>query len=113
MFKLIHTVKLSLILFSVFIILTNITGCANVGREFATSRVMELKIGETTQQEVRGMFGAPWRTGIEDGRQTWTYGNYHYSLFGDDDTQDLVIRFDEYKIVRSYTFNSTPKTGGQ
>lgn len=109
----IHTIKLSLILLVNFIMLTNLIGCASVGKEFAASRVIELKIGETTQQEVREMFGAPWRTGIEDGRRTWTYGNYHYSLFGAEDTQDLVIRFDKYKIVRSYTFNSTPKSSDQ
>lgn len=108
-----HTVKLSLILLVKFILLTHIPGCASVGQEFAASRVIELKIGETTQQEVREMFGAPWRTGIEDGRPTWTYGSYHYYLFGADETQDLVIRFDDYKIVRSYTFNSTPKTSDQ
>jgi hypothetical protein len=74
-----------------FITLTNIKGCARVGQEFAVSRVMELTIGETTQQEVREIFGAPWRTGIEDGLPTWTYGKYHYYLFSADDTQDLVI----------------------
>jgi len=61
LFTPICAVKLSLILLVNFIMLTNITGCASVGQEFAASRVMELKIGETTQQEVREMFGAPWR----------------------------------------------------
>ena len=32
-----------------------------------------------------------------------------YSLFGADDTQDLLIRFDPQGIVRSYTFSSTRK----
>lgn len=109
LFTPIYRIKLSAILLVKFIMLTTITGCASVGQEFATSRVIELKIGETTQKDVREMFGVPWRTGIEDGRPTWTYGSYHYSLFGAEDTQDLVIRFDDYKVVRSYTFNSTPK----
>ncbi|OQK16470.1 hypothetical protein AU255_00755 [Methyloprofundus sedimenti] len=84
------------------------TGCASVGQEFPVSRVVELKIGETTQQEVREMFGEPWRTGIEDGFVTWTYADYYYSLFSPADTQDLVIRFDKKRLVRSYTFNSSP-----
>ena len=113
LFTPIHAVKLSLILFVNFIMLTNVTGCASVGQEFAASRVLELRIGETTQQEVREMFGAPWRTGIEDGMPTWTYGEYHYFLFGTDDTKDLLIRFNNQKIVRSYTFNTTPKTSDQ
>ena len=99
----------AIVLLVMFITLTNITGCARVGQEFAASRVMELTIGETTHQEVREIFGAPWRTGIEDGLPTWTYGKYHYYLFSADETQDLVIRFDKQKIVRSYTFNTTSK----
>ena len=41
--------------------------CATVGRDFPVERVPEIKIGETTQSQIREMFGAPWRTGIEDG----------------------------------------------
>jgi hypothetical protein len=53
------------------------------------------------------LFGAPWRTGLEDGQQTWTYGHYKYSLFSREKTRDLVVRFDEKNVVVSYTFNST------
>ncbi|MBM3319186.1 MAG: outer membrane protein assembly factor BamE [Candidatus Eisenbacteria bacterium] len=81
--------------------------CASVGRDFPSDRVWKLRIGETTSEEVRQMFGDPWRTGIEDGNPTWTYGKYRYSLFGEDRTKDLVVRFDENMIVRSYTFNTT------
>ena len=53
------------------------------------------------------MLGQPWRTGLEDGTPTWTYGYYKYNLIGESQTRDLVVRFDERGIVRSYTFNST------
>jgi hypothetical protein len=69
--------------------------------------VSDIRIGETTQEEIRAMFGSPWRTGIEDGMQTWTYGKYRYRLFGRARTKDLVIRFDARKIVVSYSFNTT------
>jgi outer membrane protein assembly factor BamE (lipoprotein component of BamABCDE complex) len=85
------------------------TGCFTVGQEFAASRVNEIKIGQTRKHEISDLFGLPWRTGLEDGRPTWTYGIYKYSLFGADDTQDLLIRFDNQGIVRSYTFSSTRK----
>lgn len=88
---------------------TQLTGCFSVGQEFAGSRVPEIKIGKTSKQEITDIFGIPWRTGMEDGRTTWTYGIYKYSLFGADDTQDLLIRFDPQGIVRSYTFSSTRK----
>lgn len=89
----------------IFVLL--LSSCATVGRDFNVSRVTNIKIGETRQDEIRAMFGAPWRVGIEDGKQTWTYGKYIYRVFSESSTQDLVIRFDEKGIVSSYTFNTT------
>ena len=82
-------------------------GCATVGKDFPVDRVSEIQIGKTTQQDVREEFGHPWRVGIEDGQNTWTYGKYRYKLFGDASTQDLVIRFDNQNMVTSFTFNTT------
>lgn len=86
-----------------------LAGCATVGQEFAASRVPEIKIGQSTRQNIKDIFGSPWRTGLEDGKPTWTYGIYKYSVFSPDDTQDLLIRFDNNGIVRSFTFNTTRK----
>jgi len=88
---------------------TQLTGCFTVGQEFAATRVPEIQIGQTRKQDISQLFGTPWRTGMEDGKTTWTYGIYKYTLFGGDDTQDLLIRFDPQGIVRSYTFSSTRK----
>ena len=52
------------------------------------------------------MFGQPWRTGIEDGLQTWSYGFYRYGV-SDTKTRDLVVRFATDGTVASYTFNSS------
>lgn len=94
------------VLLSVAVILL-LTGCANVGHDFPDQRASELEIGETTQQEVRSLFGEPWRVGYEDGMRTWTYGKYRYALFGSSSTKDLVIRFDQNGTVKSYTYNTT------
>lgn len=81
--------------------------CASVGREFPVSPVSEIRIGETTQAQIRVVFGEPWRVGVEDGRKTWTYGKYRYRLFGDRSTTDLVVRFDDKNVVASYSFSTT------
>jgi outer membrane protein assembly factor BamE (lipoprotein component of BamABCDE complex) len=86
------------------------TGCATVGRDFPSYQVPRIKIGETTQTDIRSMFGSPWRTGIEDGTRTWTYGKYRYGLFGGTSTQDLVVRFNDEGVVTSYTYNTTEPT---
>jgi outer membrane protein assembly factor BamE (lipoprotein component of BamABCDE complex) len=82
-------------------------GCATVGHEFPSSGVSQIRMGQTTQQQVKELFGEPWRTGVEDGRPTWTYGRYRYKLFGATRTKDLILRFDEQNRVHSYTFSTT------
>jgi hypothetical protein len=82
-------------------------GCATIGHPFPTHAVSQIQMNRTTQEEARSLFGEPWRTGVEDGLRTWTYGNYHYSLFGRARTRDLVLRFNDQGVVVSYTFNST------
>lgn len=86
-----------------------LTGCFTVGQEFAASRVSNIKVGQTRKQDVSEMFGSPWRTGSEDGHQTWTYGIYKYNVFGGNESEDLLVRFDSQGVVRSYTFNTTRK----
>lgn len=82
-------------------------GCATVGKDFATHNVDQIKVDETTRAEVQEMFGEPWRTGMEDGKRTWTYGKYRWSAFSDAETTDLVVRFNEDGTVDSYVYNST------
>lgn len=102
-------VKLCSLLLVSGIASTQLTGCFTVGQEFSPSHVPEIKIGQTRKQDISEMFGTPWRTGMEDGRPTWTYGIYKYALFGGNDSQDLLIRFDAQGVVRSYTYSSTRK----
>ena len=89
-----------------------LAACLTVGREFPSDKVGELAIGKTTRDEVHRTFGVPWRTGVEDGRRTWTYAHYRYKLFGTTETQDLVVRFDPSGVVSSFTFNAAPPPEG-
>jgi hypothetical protein len=82
-------------------------GCATVGREFPAHSVDNIIIGKTDRAEIRRMFGEPWRMGIEDGKKTWTYAHYRYSIFGPEQTRDLLVRFDDEGKVVSYSFNTT------
>lgn len=97
-------IKVSLFL---AVLLLMASSCATVGRKFPVDPVSQIQIGETTQQDINAIFGTPWRTGLEDGRKTWTYGYYKYRLFGTTTTRDLVIRFDADGRVYSYTFNTS------
>ena len=83
-----------------------LAGCVSAGKDFNVHMVRQLHLNQTTRAQVEQMFGQPWRTGIEDGQQTWSYGFYRYGV-SDTKSRDLVIRFDENGTVTSYTFNSS------
>ena len=82
-----------------FVIFTLLAGCASVGHEFPSGQISAIRIGETTRNDIYATFGTPWRTGMENGLKTWTYGDYHYSLFGEGSTEDLVIKFDRNGVL--------------
>jgi len=93
------------------ILLFSIVSCATVGHEFPVDAVNQIRLGETTKEDINKIFGSPWRTGLDDGNKTWTYGYYKYRLFGETTTRDLVIRFDSNGVVSSYTFNTSDIEG--
>ena len=83
------------------------SGCVTLGKDFPEANVSVIKIGHTTKNEIRKLFGSPWLSGIQDGELAWTYGNYDYSLFSKREAKDLVIQFDEKGLVTTYTFSTT------
>ena len=95
----------------IFILLTAMSlftsGCITLGKDFPVSNVSVIKIGQTTKNEIRKLFGSPWLSGIQNAELAWTYGNYDYSLFGKREAKDLVVQFDDKGIVTTYTFSTT------
>ena len=83
-----------------------LAGCATAGKDFNVRMVPQIQLHQTTRAQIEQMFGPPWRTGVEDGKQTWSYGTYKYGM-GDTQSRDLVVRFDKNGTVVSYTFNSS------
>jgi len=73
----------------------------------ASGLVVAIELDAALCARLRETFGAPWRTGLEDGQETWTWGHYRYALLGTTRTRDLVVRFDERDVVVSYSFNSS------
>jgi outer membrane protein assembly factor BamE (lipoprotein component of BamABCDE complex) len=88
-------------------IVSLLTACITIGRAFPSQQIPTLAVGKTTQAEVQNLYGPPFRTGVEDGDPTWTYVNYKLRIFGQQCTQDLVVRFNADGRVKSYTYNTT------
>lgn len=93
-----------------FLVVILATGCASIGHEFPTAQVSTIRIGVTTQNDIYTTFGTPWRTGLENGMKTWTYGDYRYGLLSESSAEDLVIKFDPRGIVASYVFNTSKRS---
>jgi hypothetical protein len=80
-----------------------VAGCMpTMGKAFPVYKVRQIEVEKTTMAQVRQMFGDPWRTGLENGKRTWTYGEYGVNI-----SRDLVIRFDDLNVVKSYSFSSS------
>lgn len=94
-------------------LVAHLAACATVGRSFPEALVKEIEIGRTTKEDVRALFGEPWRTGLEDGLLTWTYGSYKYRAFAATESSDLLIRFDENGLVLSYSYSTTNTEAGK
>ena len=84
-----------------------ISACVTLGKDFPVSRVVEVKIGKTSKNEIRKMFGPPWLSGFKDGELSWTYSKYDYSLFGERKAKVLVVQFGKNRLVTTFTFNTT------
>jgi hypothetical protein len=82
-----------------------LAGCVTAGKDFNVHMVRQIQLQQTTRAQIEQMFGPPWRTGLEDGKQTWSYGYYKHSL-SDTMSRDLVVRFNPNGTVASYSFNS-------
>lgn len=84
-----------------------LSGCITVGNDFPQDAVDLIKPGTTTLDDVHKIFGTPMRTGIEDGKLTWTFLRYHANIAGDFSGKDLIVKFDDQNKVVSVSFNST------
>ena len=104
-----YTLISSLAGFLVIISLLFSFGCVklNVGFDFPEDQVQNIQLGSTTKEEIRKIFGEPWRIGLENGLETWTFGKYSYRGSTETSAKDLVVRFTKNDIVESYTFSKT------
>ncbi len=87
--------------------LITFSACSNVGTNFDTNMVKQIQKGKTTQAEIEGMFGQPYKTGIQNAHPAWVYEFNQYRAFGDDSAKDLIVVFNDDKTVRTHQIMST------
>jgi len=97
-------------LFSLVVFCLFLNGCATLGKDFDAGVLDDLTIEVSRKSDVKEQLGVPWRVGKENGLTVWTYGLYKYSVFRQAFAKDLVLRFDDAGILKSYSYNTTEIT---
>lgn len=82
------------------------SGCARVGKDFDLATVNKVQNGKTTRSEIEQLFGAPFKTGIQNGDPMWTYEYNEYHSLGQDFSKDLIVVFDNRGVVKSHQLMS-------
>lgn len=93
------------------LVLMGTAGCLAGGRNFPGREAIDrIQIGKTTKLELMETFGTPYRMGVDDGDQTWTYAYWKIGV-GKVYTRDLYIVFDKNDVVKSYSYNTNLPEG--
>ena len=86
-------------------------GCSGtVGKNFNASKAQGITNGTTTKLDIKKMFGAPFKTGVQNGQPLWVYEYNQYNILGGDTSKDLIIIFDQTEVVQSHQFMSSKPT---
>lgn len=93
--------KLAGLVFLVFL-----WGCMTVGRDFAVTPIRTIQQNVTTQRDIFGYFGEPYRRGLDSGYESWTYSFHSYALGQLRESKELYVVFNKDGTVKSYSFTS-------
>ncbi len=81
------------------------SGCVTRGQDF-TSDVSWIKSGVTSKSEFDRRMGKPFSVGHASGKPTWTYGYYHFQLFGSSFSKELKLYWDD-NTLSNFSFETS------
>ena len=90
-----------------FLILFFLIACGSIGKNFDSSQLKNIKNNVTSEEEIFKKFGEPFKKGIENGQEMWTYQFDQWSAMGPAQSKDLVILFDKKNIVKAYRYTTS------
>ena len=82
-------------------------GCGTIGKNFDYFPISDQIVNhKTTKLDVRAIYGAPHRKGLENSNSIWIYEYSAYRVFGRNTSKDLIVTFDKNDIVQSHQYMS-------
>jgi len=82
----------------------SLSGCAYLGRDFATAPIKEHRDQRDDLKGDLWLFREPVRRGLENGYETCTYSYQSYELDQLSDFKHLYVVFNKDNTVRTYSF---------
>ncbi len=79
-----------------------LSACGSAGKDFDPALAASVQNGKTSKEEIRSLFGTPFKTGIQNGKEIWIYEYNTYSALGPDTSKDFIIVFDDRGVVTSH-----------
>lgn len=83
-----------------------LSGCGSAGKNFPAGHVGDIQNGVTTQSQILDWFGVSYKEGERNGNPLWTYQFETYNSFGEGNSKELVILFDDKNVVKAYRYAS-------
>ena len=83
-----------------------IAGCVSAGRDFDTSKVSQIKKGETTEADLTGWFGKPTNRSVTSEGRTilnWAHYKSHLSPTGNVQSKTLTVMLGSDGKVANFT----------
>ena len=81
-----------------------LAGCGTVGENFNASKAKNIVNGISTREDIKIMFGKPFKTGVQNGKPVWVYEHNYYHLINDNASKNLIIVFGPNGVVQSHQF---------
>lgn len=79
-----------------------LAACGSTGKDFDPALTANIVNGKTTKEEIRSMFGAPYKTGIQNGDPIWAYEYNEYGLSENNLSRQLIVVFGPDDVVKSH-----------
>ena len=87
-----------------------LAGCGTVGKDFNAPKAKNIVNGISTQEDIKMIFGKPFKTGVQNGKPIWVYEHNYYHLISDNASKNLIIVFNPNGVVQSHQFMTSETT---
>ena len=88
----------------IFGVLLLFSGCGTTGKDFDDSRIQKIVNGISNKNEIKVLLGEPFKIGVQNGFETWTYEYNEYNMIGPSRSKDAIIVFTPDGIVKSHQY---------